>query len=57
MKRVRYGKHPQKTIYIPPNSQDDETWQEVVDYATQAGEGIGALLMKAWRKMKIVRGN
>jgi len=49
MKRVKYGKTPQKGIYIAPNTEDEKSWKEVVDHATESGEGIGAILMECWR--------
>lgn len=52
MKRTKYGKNPNKTIYIAPNTQDEKDWKEVVDNATESGEGIGAILMECWRRVK-----
>jgi hypothetical protein len=55
MKRTKYGKNPNKTIYIAPNTQDEKDWKEVVDIATESGEGIGAILMECWRRVKAQR--
>lgn len=52
MKRTKYGKSAQKTIYIPPNTEDHKTWEEIVDYSTNRGEGVGSVLMSAWRKIQ-----
>ncbi len=53
MKGTKYGKSPQKTIYIPPDSEDFKTWKDVVDYAEESRQGIGSLLMAAWQHFKI----
>jgi hypothetical protein len=52
--RTKYGKNAQKTIYIAPGTQDEKSWQELIDYAAERREGIGSILMRLWRKFKTI---
>jgi hypothetical protein len=51
MKRTKYGKNRQKTIYIPNEREQD--YIEVVDDAEKQGEGVGILLLDAYKKDKM----
>lgn len=48
MKRTKYGKNRQKSIYVPQGY--DKTWQHAIDEADREGEGVGVLLLDAWRE-------
>lgn len=50
MKRTKYGKNRQKTIYVPESY--DKIWQHAVDEADKQGEGVGILLLNAWNEKK-----